>query len=244
MKKFGLIGKKLSHSFSQAYFSKKFNELNLIDHKYDLYEIPSISEIKKILSASDLVGLNVTVPYKQEVIPYLDSLDQSAERIGAVNVIKVAHDGSKKGYNSDYYGFKQSLAQWLSDNIKIQALILGSGGASKAVKVALEDLQIDYKIVSRSPKEKEIGYSELDKLFSEYQLIINTSPLGMSPDIESYPDIPYELLDSNYYLYDLVYNPEITTFLKKGLERGASAKNGLEMLHLQAEESWSIWNAD
>lgn len=244
MKKFGLIGKKLSHSFSQAYFSKKFKELNLTDHVYDLYELPSISLIEEVLEDESLIGLNVTVPYKQEVIPYLDNLDQSAQRIGAVNVIKVNEDGSKKGYNSDYYGFKQSLINWLPENYKIKALILGSGGASKAVKVALEDLDIEHKIVSRSPQGNEITYSELNQAFSQYQLVINTSPLGMSPDIHSSPDIPYELLNSNYYLYDLVYNPETTEFLKKGLDRGAHIKNGLEMLHLQAEESWSIWNSN
>ncbi|MTI40962.1 shikimate dehydrogenase family protein [Fulvivirga lutimaris] len=243
MKKFGLIGKKLSHSFSQAYFSKKFKELNLTAYTYDLYELPSIELIEKILADKELIGLNVTVPYKQDVIPYLDSLDQSAERIGAVNVIKVDDDGFKKGYNSDYYGFKQSLAQWLPEGLGIQALILGSGGASKAVKVALEDLNITYKIVSRSPGKNEIGYDELSEVFSQYQLIINTSPLGMSPDVHSSPNIPYELLNSNYYLYDLVYNPEITEFLKKGVDKGAQIKNGLEMLHLQAEESWAIWNS-
>ncbi|MEQ8475997.1 shikimate dehydrogenase [Fulvivirga sp.] len=244
MKKFGLIGKKLSHSFSQAYFSKKFKELNLTEYYYDLYELPSISLIEEVFEDESLIGLNVTVPYKQEVIPYLDNLDQSAQRIGAVNVIKVNEDGSKKGYNSDYYGFKQSLTNWLPENYKIKALILGSGGASKAVKVALEDLDIEHKIVSRSPQGNEITYSELNQAFSQYQLVINTSPLGMSPDIHSSPDIPYELLNSNYYLYDLVYNPETTEFLKKGLDRGAHIKNGLEMLHLQAEESWSIWNSN
>lgn len=243
MKKFGLIGKKLSHSFSQAYFSKKFKELDLPDHIYDLYEIPSIENIEGILKDSKLIGLNVTVPYKEEVIPFLDSLDQSAQRIGAVNVIKVCSDGCIKGYNSDYYGFKQSLEAWLPASKKMQAFILGSGGASKAVKIALEDLNISYKIVSRTPKDNEIDYSVLKSQFAEYQLIINTSPLGMSPDIESCPNISYELLDSNYYLYDLVYNPETTLFLKKGLAKGAKIKNGLEMLHLQAEESWSIWNS-
>ncbi len=243
MRKFGLIGKKLSHSFSQAYFSKKFIELNIEDHSYDLYELPSIEKIEKVLSDNELVGLNVTVPYKQEILPFLDSLDQSAKRIGAVNVIKISKDGSRKGYNSDYYGFKQSLVKWLPSNKVFRALILGSGGASKAVRVALEDLKISYKIVSRTPKEGEVGYEEVEHLLVDHKLIINTSPLGMSPHIGSYPNIPYELLNSNYYLYDLVYNPETTEFLKRGLEKGAKIKNGLEMLHLQAEESWAIWNS-
>jgi shikimate dehydrogenase len=242
MKKFGLIGKTLSHSFSREYFTEKFKKLKLSDHSYDLYELADIEEIESIFSISNLVGLNVTVPYKQSIIPYLDELDSSAERVGAVNVIRI--DNKKKiGYNSDYLGFKISLANWIAEKSITKAIILGSGGASKAVAAALLDLGINYKVVSRHPHVGQLSYSEVDdNLINETPLIINTTPLGMSPDETSFPPINYDLLNSYHYLYDLVYNPALTTFLKQGQARGANIKNGLEMLHLQAEESWKIWN--
>lgn len=243
MRRFGLIGRKLSHSFSQKYFQKKFKELDLLDHHYDLFEIDSISLVNEILNLQDLQGLNVTVPYKEEIIPFLNELDDSAKKVGAVNVVKIVN-GNKIGYNSDYYGFKQSLEEWLPTNFNKKALVLGTGGASKAVTTALSDLKIEYKCVSRNPIKDEISYSETDDyLNDQFHLIINTTPLGMSPNINSSPEINYNLLTNEHYLYDLVYNPEITLFLKLGESQGASVKNGLEMLHLQAEESWRIWNS-
>ena len=243
MRRFGLIGKKLSHSFSQKYFQNKFKELELNDHEYDLFELNKISSVTEIFSLSNLLGLNVTVPYKEEIIPFLDILDESAKKVGAVNVVKITN-GRKVGYNSDYYGFKRSLEEWLPSNFNKNALVLGTGGASKAVSSALSDLKIEYKCVSRNPSKNKISYSETDSyLNNEFNLIINTTPLGMSPNIDSLPDINYNLLTNEHYLYDLVYNPELTMFLKLGADQGAVVKNGLEMLHLQAEESWRIWNS-
>lgn len=241
MKKFGLIGRKLSHSFSQSFFTKKFKTLNLHDHVYELIELKKIDEVKKVLEKKDLIGLNVTVPYKESIIPFLSNLHESAKKVGAVNVIKV-YNRKSTGYNSDYLGFKNSLINWLPKNFEGKSLILGSGGASKAVQATLKDLGIDYYVVSRNPKDNEVSYKEANGLISsEIRLIINTTPLGMSPDLETYPAIDYNLLTDKHYLYDLVYNPEITAFLAQGKSRGTSIKNGLEMLHLQAEESWEIW---
>lgn len=246
MKVFGLIGKKLSHSFSKNYFETKFNQLNIADqHTYELFELTAINKVKELFTKENLVGLNVTVPYKQEVIPFLDELDQSAKKVGAVNVIKL-ESGITKGYNSDYFGFKQSLENWLQGNAIKNALILGSGGASKAVSAALNDQDISSKVVSRSDDAGDITYRELNhapKLLGKYKLIINTTPLGMYPAIEEAPEVPYAEVNDSHWFYDLVYNPEETLFLKKGKEQGANIKNGLEMLHLQAEKSWEIWNS-
>ncbi len=241
MKKFGLIGRKLSHSFSQSYFTEKFKALNLPDHVYQLIELEKIDEVKKVLEEKDLIGLNVTVPYKESIIPFLSNLHESALKVGAVNVVKV-NNGMSTGYNSDYLGFKNSLINWLPKNFKGKSLILGSGGASKAVQATLSDMDIEYHVVSRSPAVNELSYKEAnDIISSKVSLVVNTTPLGMSPNVETYPAIDYILLTDEHYLYDLVYNPEITAFLTKGKSRGASTKNGLEMLHLQAEESWKIW---
>jgi shikimate dehydrogenase len=250
IQKLGLLGFPLTHSFSKKYFSEKFEKENIKGFQYDLYEISEIDELKDIFSKNpELIGLNVTIPYKQVIIPFLDDLDASAKRIGAVNVIKILADGKKVGYNSDYFGFKKSLEQWLrSENIELQqhknqnikALILGTGGASKAVKVALEDLNIETQFVSRIHKKDVISYQSLKNQLLP-QIIINTTPLGMFPEIESFPDISYQKFTENHFLYDLVYNPEETQFLKKGKLQGAKTKNGLEMLHLQAEKAWAIW---
>lgn len=242
---FGLIGYPLSHSFSKKYFTEKFARENIADAHYELFEIRSIEEFPVLAQVQpSLVGLNVTIPYKQQVMPYLDRLDEVAEKIGAVNTIRFEKNGEKSGHNSDYYGFKGSLENWLKGTKIENALVLGTGGASKAVLVVLQDLDITYQLVSRTSSAKAISYDDLSrKSLSDYPLIINTTPLGMSPKTESYPEINYQQLTSDHYCYDLVYNPQETTFMKKAAAQGAQTKNGLEMLHLQAEKSWEIWNS-
>lgn len=215
-------------------------------HEYKLFELPDIQELPQLLkNEPNLKGLNVTIPHKQAVMPFLDGLDASAEKVGAVNVIKFMEDGRLIGYNSDYYGFKTSLEDFLSEvNMSsIKALVLGNGGAGKAVVAALKDLGIDYKTVSRTKSEENISYDEIPSLIADYQLIINCSPVGTYPKSEQCPDIPYESLTENYFLYDLVYNPLETLFLQKGKEKGAKIHNGLPMLHLQAEKAWEIWHS-
>lgn len=241
MKLYGLIGYPLSHSFSKKYFTEKFEKENIKDSKYELFEIDEIQKIKSILSENkqDLVGLNVTIPYKQEVIPYLDDLDDAAKEIGAVNVIKL-EDGRLKGYNSDYFGFKNSLDAFLNGT-KPKALVLGTGGASKAIVQALKDMGLEYQYVSRNHSKETISYNDVKNVIGQYKLIINTTPLGMSPAVDSCPDLPYDMLDSSYYLYDIVYNPEETLFMKKGRFRGAKAIHGMEMLVGQAEKAYEIW---
>lgn len=246
MRLFGLIGYPLSHSFSKKYFSEKFEREGIPDVRYDLYEIPDIREFPKLLTQHpDLVGLNVTIPHKQAIMPYLDALDASAEKVGAVNVIRI-QEGRLIGYNSDYYGFYLSLKNWLPENESFKALVLGSGGASKAVMAALQELNIPYTLVSRSEAADRLSYDQLrakPKLLDEHRLVINTSPLGMSPHITSSPDIDYSRMGDGHYLYDLVYNPADTLFMQLGRAQGAKAKNGLEMLQLQAEKAWEIWNS-
>lgn len=242
---YGLIGKKLTHSFSADFFNKKFAEEG-IDDVYNLFPIPKITDIYKLIrDYPGLKGLNVTIPYKQEVISLLDNISVEAKEIGAVNVIKIQKNGSKlnlTGYNSDCIGFKKSLEPLLTQEMT-KALILGTGGASKAVAYVLDNLGIKYQFVSRHPKENQISYEDLNKrILDQHLLIVNTTPLGTFPDIETYPSIPYQFLSPGHLCYDLVYNPDNTEFLKKAREFGASVKNGLEMLHLQAEASWEIWN--
>ncbi|OJJ20936.1 shikimate dehydrogenase [marine bacterium AO1-C] len=245
MRQFGLIGYPLSHSFSKKYFTEKFERENIAQASYELYPLSSIDAFPALLEDQPhLVGINVTIPYKQAVIPFLDGLDDSAQKVGAVNVIKI-EQGKKIGFNSDYYGFKQSLlnSQFpISENI--QALVLGSGGASKAIMAALKDLSIGYKVVSRNPKgENQVAYQSITTEFiADYRLIVNTTPLGMYPHAEACPDLPYEAMNESYLLFDLVYNPAETLFMKKGADQGAQTINGLEMLHLQAEKAWEIWN--
>lgn len=243
MKVFGLIGYPLSHSFSKKYFTEKFQKENISGCTYELFELENIQLFTKLLEdETELKGLNVTIPYKQEVIPFLDGMHPSAEKIGAVNVIK-PENGKLIGYNSDYFGFKTSLEGFLEGDLSLKALILGTGGASKAVRVALEDLNIPYQYVSRTKTDTSIGYDDIDETtIKEYRLIINTTPLGMSPNVEQCPAIPYDFLTDKHYLFDLVYNPLETLFMKKGLEKGAKAINGLEMLEQQAEKAWEIWN--
>ena len=243
MRTFGLIGKTLKHSFSQKYFNDKFKKEGISGCEYNLYEIQSIEEFPGLLKKAKPAGLNVTIPYKEEVIAYLDELDESARMIGAVNVIR--NDGRLKGFNSDFYGFKGSLINWIKEPAlsDMEALVLGTGGAAKAVWAVLDTLNIPYIKVSRT--KGEINYTRLaqtDDLINTHRLIINTTPLGMSPNTSSCPPLPYEKFNEKYYLYDLVYNPLDTLFMQKGREYGARVKNGLEMLHLQAEKSWDIWN--
>ncbi|MDB5273700.1 MAG: aroE [Chitinophagaceae bacterium] len=245
MKQFGLIGYPLSHSFSKKYFSEKFAKESIADAHYELYELPSLEGFRAWMeNVVDLKGLNVTIPYKQEVIPFLDQLNEKAKAIGAVNVIKKEKDGTYTGYNSDYYGFKLSLENFLGDTKVAQALVLGTGGASKAVVVALQDMGIAPQYVSRVAGNHAIAYEDITAdVLASHRLIINTSPVGMYPHVDQCPSLPYEGLSAGHYLYDLVYNPAETLFMKKGLDKGAKVKNGLDMLMLQAEKAWQIWNS-
>lgn len=245
MKKYGLIGYPLGHSFSKNFFNEKFHSEN-IDAEYVNFEIPSIHDLPSVLLANpDLAGLNVTIPYKEQVISYLDEVDKEAAAIGAVNVIKiVSQKGNPKliGYNSDIMGFTQSIEPLLESQHK-KALILGTGGASKAVRYGLEKLGLETMFVSRTAGEGRLTYEELTPaIMDEYKVIVNCTPVGMYPHADKYPDIPYECITPNHLLYDLLYNPNTTLFMKKGADRGAVTKNGLEMLLLQAFGAWDIWN--
>lgn len=245
MKKLGLLGKNISYSFSRNYFAEKFkNDGILNEFCYENFDIQSINEFPEVLKNNpDLIGMNVTIPYKQEVIPFLDNLSDNAKEIGAVNTIKISSDGKLVGHNTDYFGFTESLKPLLKPHHK-KALILGTGGAAKAVAYGLQQLSIDFKYVSRKSSSTTIGYEDLTKeVFEEYQIIINCTPLGTFPNIEDCPDIPYQYLTSNHIVYDLIYNPEKTTFLAKAEAQKATIKNGYEMLVLQAEKAWEIWNS-
>lgn len=242
---YGLIGFPLTHSFSKRYFTEKFVEMGISDtHHYELFELQDYTQLPQLVqNQPDLRGLNVTIPHKQNVLPYLDEITDAARRIGAVNVIKITNDKRLIGYNSDYYGFRLALEELLPANYKdIKALVLGNGGAAKAVKVALEDMGILYETVTRKPEENTILYANVKDYISDNQLLINTTPLGTYPDTTTCPALPYELLTEKHYLFDLVYNPETTLFMQKGLDKGAAVKNGYRMLVLQAEKSWEIWN--
>jgi shikimate dehydrogenase len=241
MNLYGLIGFPLTHSFSEKYFKEKFRKENIQNTDYKLFPIKEITEIKKLLAENPhLKGFNVTIPYKEAIIPFLNKLDKTAEEIGAVNCVKI-QDGQLIGYYTDYLGFEKSLKPLLKKEIK-NALILGNGGSAKAVKYVLRKLGISFLIVSRTAKENCITYKELNEVIVKQNLlIINTTPLGMYPKIEAFPPIPYQYLSENHICYDLVYNPTKTQFLKKAEQNGATIKNGLEMLEVQAEESWKIW---
>ncbi len=248
MKTYGLIGYRLGYSFSQGYFTEKFKTLGLDDCQYRNFELDSIAEFPQIFEGEEAIaGLNCTIPYKQEVMQYLDEIDEEAAAVGAVNTIKpVTIDGKRilKGYNSDVVGFRNSLVPMLKEQHK-KALILGTGGASKAIKHVLQQLHIDYLSASIEDElqEQEIRYEAITpEIMAEYTIIINATPLGTYPKVENCPSIPYDAISSAHVLFDLVYNPEVTLFLQKGKEQGAAIKNGLEMLHGQAEESWRIWN--
>lgn len=245
MKKFGLIGYPLSHSFSKKFFAEKFKEERIENCEYELYPIENIDLFAELLSAQDLCGINVTIPYKVQVLPFLDEMDEAAAEIGAVNCISITRTGASpfvKGYNTDAYGFEESLKPLLEAHHR-KALVFGDGGAAKAVKYVLDKLGIPFLVVARKPSEHSILYEDVDKaMLEEYSILINTTPLGMSPNADTCPDIPYQFLNAGHIGYDLVYNPEETLFLKQIKDRGGKVKNGLEMLHLQAIRSWEIWN--
>ena len=247
MRLYGLIGYPLSHSFSKKYFSEKFEKEGISGASYELFELPDISGFEPLVKRlPDLCGLNVTIPHKQAIISYLNALDGSAQKVGAVNVIRL-QGGVRTGYNSDYFGFKRSLEQWLpKEKSGLKALVLGTGGASKAVTAALNDLDIPFQLVSRTAGPQLLTYRSLQsqpEMLKEHQLIINTTPLGTAPNIDEAPPLDYHLLSSEHFLYDLVYNPAQTRFMLLGKSQGAQAKNGLEMLQLQAEKAWEIWNS-
>ena len=239
MNKFGLIGKTLGHSFSQRYFTEKFAREG-IPARYDNYEMPSADGVVQLIKTTpELVGLNVTIPYKQDVIPLLRSLDPDAEAIGAVNVIRIR---DMRGFNTDVIGFRESIRPLLQPH-HTKALVLGTGGASLAVKNGLRQLGIEPLSVSRNCREGMTTYDNIDEaLLTDYTVIINCTPLGTFPNVDECAPIPYHLLTSRHLLFDLVYNPEETLFLRKGREQGAATKNGYEMLILQAEAAWEIWN--
>lgn len=246
MKKFGLIGYPLGHSFSKNFFNEKFHSEE-IDAEYVNFEIPSIEDFPKVIAANpDLCGLNVTIPYKEKVISYLDEVDKDAAAIGAVNVIKFVHDKGKlrlTGYNSDVIGFTRSIEPLLEPH-HTKALILGTGGASKAVNHGLHQLGLSTLFVSRGKRnDNTVTYADLTpEIMDEYKVIVNCTPVGMYPQADKSPDIPYECLTRQHLLYDLLYNPDTTLFMRKGSEQGALVKNGLEMLLLQAFGAWDIWN--
>lgn len=238
MRTFGLIGKDLSHSFSKNYFTKKFLSENITDAEYLNFELKNISDFKLLINKNNLSGLNVTIPYKESIIPFLDELSEAAKQIGAVNTIQFINN-KLTGHNTDYIGFTETILPLLKK--ENNALILGNGGASKAIQFALNRLNIQYKIVSRNTS---FNYLDISKEITEYHnIIINTTPLGTFPNTEEKPPIPYELLNKNHVLYDLVYNPAETQFLKLGKQKNCQVKNGLEMLKKQAEASWNIWNS-
>ncbi|MCZ8090427.1 MAG: shikimate dehydrogenase [Flavobacterium sp.] len=241
--KFGLLGKNISYSFSKKYFIEKFALGNLDGYVYENFDLQSIEDFPKLITDNpELKGLNVTIPYKEEIIPYLNKLSKKAAQIGAVNVIRFTKKGTLKGYNSDYYGFKKSLKPLLQSHHK-KALILGTGGAAKAVAFALNELGILYTFVSREEKESMIDYDRINATtFDNYHIIINCTPLGTSPNTKEFPPIPYNFFTEKHIAFDLIYNPEETQFLKKAKKKGAITKNGYEMLVFQAEKAWKIWN--
>ncbi|PIF02682.1 MAG: shikimate dehydrogenase [Paludibacter sp.] len=245
MKTYGLIGKSLKHSFSKRYFTEKF-EKEKIKSVYELFEIEKIEKVQEIFQKENLNGLNVTIPYKEVIIPYLDEVDETAKVVGAVNTIKfIRHSAgtlSLKGYNTDVLGFSQSIRPHLKAWHK-KALILGTGGVAKAIDYSLKSLGIETKFVSRTPSSTQLSYEDLNSsIINDFLLIVNGSPIGMFPNITQCPKIPYVLLGKKHLLFDAIYNPIKTLFLQKGEKQGAEIINGLEMLVNQAEESWKIWN--
>jgi Shikimate 5-dehydrogenase len=249
MRRFGLIGYPLSHSFSAGYFAKKFQDEHIPDTVYENFSIESIELFPDLLkNHPDFAGLNVTIPYKEKVMPYLDEINEAAQAIGAVNTIRfVKNNGGKPkliGYNTDVYGFENSISPLLTEKHK-NALILGTGGASKAIKYILKKRGISFVSASiEELKDNEIRYEAIDKaLIDSHLVIINATPLGTFPKVDTCPSIPYEFISKDHVLFDLVYNPEETLFMKKGKAQGASTINGLKMLHMQAEKAWEIWNS-
>ncbi len=246
MRLFGLIGYPLSHSFSAKYFADKFQNSTISDAEYRNFPLEKTEDVQQLFETENLCGFNVTIPYKEEIIPFLDELDSSASAVGAVNTV-VLKNKKKIGYNTDVFGFEGSLIDFLAKAQRTQsemkAFVLGTGGSSKAVSFVLKKLGIDFQFVSRTKKENIISYADLKpQTILEHKLIINTTPVGMFPETQDAPDIPYSFITSQHFLFDLIYNPAETEFLKRGKQHGAAIKNGLEMLQLQAEKSWEIWN--
>jgi shikimate dehydrogenase len=246
MKSFGIIGSSLSHSFSPAYFKQKFLREHIFDAGYEAFELQEMDELPYLLrNHKDLCGLNVTYPFKEVIIPWLDVIHPVAQKIGAVNTIQIIRDNNELqliGYNTDYLGFMKTLNPIVSDSLN-KALILGTGGAAKAVAYVLDELKIPFLYVSRDENNSSISYAGLnEKILSEYPLIINTTPLGMFPDVLTCPPVPYHLISELNYLYDLIYNPAETQFMINGRKQGASIKNGLDMLQFQADYAWEIWS--
>jgi len=241
-KTFGLIGEKLTHSFSKNYFTEKFEKETISDAIYQNFELNNIEQFIGLINLnSNIVGLNVTIPFKESVIPFLDKLSKDAQKIGAVNTIQFLN-GKTIGHNTDVIGFEKSLLPLLKNHHQ-NALILGTGGAAKAVQFVLEKLNISFKYVSRKKAKEHLLYTDLnEEIIEKYTLIINTTPLGMFPKIDNLPNLPYQFISKKHLVYDLIYNPLETAFLQKAKAQGATIKNGLEMLQIQAEESWKIWN--
>jgi shikimate dehydrogenase len=242
MKTFGLIGKNIDYSFSRTYFNEKFTAEN-IDAIYKNFDLENIAQFPSLLRNNpDIKGFNVTIPYKEAIIPFLDEVEVTAKEIGAVNTIKIKEDGKLIGYNTDFYGFSEALKPYLKQH-HTKALILGTGGASKAIAYALKKLDITYKYVSRSISSQNYTYLELtSSLIEEYKLIINCTPLGTFPNIDQFPPIPVQFLSSKHFVFDLIYNPSNTKLMKLALNKNAEVTNGLAMLEFQAEKAWTIWN--
>lgn len=243
MKHFGLIGKKLGHSFSAKYFAEKFEREGISGCDYALYEMPEIECVREFMLKPDLVGFNVTIPYKQQIIPYLDELDRQAREVGAVNCVKICSDGRRIGYNTDVDGIRLSLDKLLAGDKVDAALVLGTGGAAQAVQYVLRERGISCKVVSREKSKGDLTYDELTRdVMAAHRLIINASPVGMYPRVDDAPAIPYQMLSSAHYLFDLVYNPLSTRFMELGAEQGTKTLCGIDMLYAQAESAWEIWN--
>ena len=242
---FGLIGSAVSHSFSKSYFDEKFFREGLRDYHYELFPLEKIEDFKALIkNTQGLSGLNVTLPYKEQILKFMDEVDPTAKQIGAVNVVRI-QDGKLKGFNTDADAFFETIEKWLPANNNFSALILGTGGSSKAVRQGLNKLKVKFKTVSRDKSKGDFTYEDLitnPEIIKESLLIINTTPLGMFPQTDSMPPIAYESLTKDHYVYDLIYNPARTVFLQKAEMRASTIKNGLEMLHIQAEKSWQIWN--
>ncbi|MEA3497010.1 MAG: shikimate dehydrogenase [Bacteroidota bacterium] len=249
MKIFGLIGYPLEHSYSKKYFTRKFSKEEINNVIYNEFPIKDIRELRSLVNQyPELQGLNVTIPFKEKVIPYLDKIDHVAKIIGSVNTIQIDRTNNKPqltGYNTDFFGFEKSLLQLIKKEKPQKTLIFGSGGSSKTAQFILNKFEIEFQIVSRKAGDNQLSYEDVDKeIIDSHKLIINTTPLGMYPNISSFPKIAYEYLTNSHFLFDFIYNPSETTFLKKGKEKGAKVQNGLKMLYLQAEKSWEIWNKD
>ena len=242
MRVYGLIGKNIDYSFSRKYFSEKFEKENL-NCEYRNFDIPDIEKFPAIIKEYKPAGFNVTIPYKEAIIPYLDHLDPHSAKIKAVNTIKIEKDGSLTGHNTDYWGFLEALKPHLKPNHQ-KALILGTGGASKAIAYALELLRIEYKFISRNPENGQITYSDLDEeILNSHHLIINCTPLGTFPNVDISPNIPFQFISEKHLVFDLIYNPSETKLMRLSARNGAYTLNGLQMLISQAEKAWSIWNS-